>query len=156
MLHLIPAPLHRLALRTAYRLRNRLRKATGKARDGVMVIGKDFEGQVLLVRHSYGPKEWFFPGGGIASGEDPESAARRELREETGCEIEGLRLVGSVDETISGGEHKGYLFEGVVHDMPEPDGREVIEARFFPTHSLPQPLSRITQQRLQMWQARKS
>ena len=156
MLQLIPAPLHRLALRVAYRLRNKIRRATGVAQDGVMIIGKDFEGQILLVRHSYGPDEWFFPGGGIATGEEPEAAARRELREETGCEIEGLRLVGTVDETISGGAHKGYLFEGVVHDMPEADGREIVEARFFPTHSLPQPLSRITQQRLEMWQARKS
>ncbi|MBX7539790.1 NUDIX domain-containing protein [Qipengyuania sphaerica] len=156
MLHLIPAPLHRFALKIAYRLRNRLRSATGKARDGVTVIGRDFDGQVLLVRHSYGPQDWFFPGGGIANGESPEDAARRELMEETACEIEGMKLVGVIEETVSGALHKGHVFEGVVHDMPEADGREVIEARFFPTHSLPEPLSRYTREHLRMWQARKS
>ena len=156
MLHLIPAPLHRLALRIAYRLRQKLRGVTGKAADGVTIVGRDFEGQVLLVRHSYGPKEWFFPGGGIGKDETPEQAARRELLEETACEIEGLKLVGTVEETVSGALHRGHLFEGVVHDMPEADGREVVEARFFPTHSLPEPLSRHTRERLKMWQARKS
>ena len=156
MLHLIPAPLHRLALKIAYKLRNRARRVSGTTRDGVSVVGRDLGGQILLVRHSYGPNEWFFPGGGIAEGEEPETAARRELLEETGCEIEGMKLVGQIEETLSGAPHKAHLFEGVVNDMPEADGREVVEARFFPTHSLPEPLSPRTRERLKMWQARKS
>ena len=39
---------------------------------------------ILLVRHSYGPQHWALPGGGLASGEDAEACARRELREELG------------------------------------------------------------------------
>ena len=76
--------------------------------------------------------------------------------EETGCEIDGMKLVGTFEETLSGAPHTAYLFEGVISDMPEADGREVIEARFFPTHSLPEPLSPRTRTRLKMWQARKS
>ena len=156
MFHLIPAPLHRVALKIAYKLRQKQRRATGKARDGVSVVGRDFDGQILLVRHSYGPNEWFFPGGGINDGESPEDAAKRELMEETACEITGMKLVGVIDETLSGAPHKDHLFEGVVSDMPEADGREIIDARFFPTHSLPEPLSPRTRERLKMWQARKS
>ncbi len=156
MFHLIPAPLHRLALKIAHDLRNRQRSVSGKTRDGVSVIGRDFDGQVLLVRHSYGPKEWFFPGGGIGNGETPEAAARRELLEETACEIEGLKLVGTIEETLSGAPHTAHIFDGVISDMPEADGREVVEARFFPTHSLPEPLSARTRERLRIWQARKS
>ena len=156
MFHLIPAPLHRFALRVAYRLRQKKRRATGKTRDGVTVVGRDFDGQILLVRHSYGPNEWFFPGGGIGDDESPEEAAMRELMEETACEITGMKLVGVIEETLSGAPHKDHLFEGVVSDMPEADGREILEARFFPTHSLPEPLSPRTRERLKMWQARKS
>lgn len=156
MLHLIPAPLHRLALKIAYRLRERTRSVTGKTRDGVSVVGRDFDGQILLVRHSYGPRQWYFPGGGVAADEAPDAAARRELLEETGCEIDGMKLVGTIEETLSGAPHTAHLFEGVISDMPEPDGREVIEARFFPTHSLPEPLSPHTRERLKLWQARKS
>ena len=156
MLHLIPAPLHRFALKIAYRIRNRVRRASGTTRDGVSVVGRDFDGQILLVRHSYGPNEWFFPGGGIAAGETPEQAAVRELMEETGCEISGIKLVGTLEETLSGAAHTAHLFEGVVEDMPEADGREVVEARFFPTHSLPEPLSLRTRERLKLWQARKN
>ena len=152
----MPAPLHRLALKIGYKIRSRARSVTGTTRDGVSIIGRDFEGQVLLVRHSYGPQEWYFPGGGIANGETPEDAAKRELLEETGCEIEGIRLIGVIEETLSGAAHKAHLFDGVIHDMPEADGREVLEARFFPTHSLPEPLSLRTRERLKLWQARKS
>ena len=156
MLHLIPAPLHRLALKIGYKLQQRMRRTTGTARDGVSVIGRDIEGQVLVVRHSYGPEGWYFPGGGIKSGESPEDAARRELMEETGCEIMGLKLVGLVEEELSGATHKAHLFEGVIEDMPKADGREIVEARMFPTHSLPEPLAPTTRLRLKMWQARKS
>ena len=86
----------------------------------------------------------------------PEAAAHRELREETDCEIRSLKLVGTFEETLSGATHTAHLFEGVTEDMPRADGREVIEARFFPTHSLPEPLSPHTRERLKMWQARKS
>ena len=143
-------------MKVAYKLRQKQRRATGRARDGVSVVGRDFDGQILLVRHSYGPNEWFFPGGGINDGESPEEAAKRELMEETACEITGMKLVGVVAETLSGAPHKDHLFEGVVSDMPVADGREIVEARFFPTHSLPEPLSPRTRERLKMWQARKS
>lgn len=156
MLHLIPKPLHRLALSVAHRLRHHWRRITGITGEGVSIVARDFDGQVLLVRHSYGPQGWYFPGGGIKRGEAPEAAARRELREEADCLIEGLKLVGIIEEELSGAPHRAHLFEGVVDAMPRPDGREIVEARFFPTHSLPEPLSPRTRARLQMWQARMS
>lgn len=155
MLHLIPKSLHRFALPIAYTLRNRWRQLSGRTGDGVSVIGHDFDGQILLVRHSYGPEGWYFPGGGLRRGENPEDAARRELREETACGVNSLRLVGVIEEELSGAPHTAHIFSGVVNDMPKADGREVIEARFFPTHSLPEPLGPSTKARLKMWQARK-
>ncbi|MBX7483636.1 NUDIX domain-containing protein [Qipengyuania qiaonensis] len=156
MLHLIPKPLYRLALQAGHRARHNWRKFRGVKVEGVSVVGRDLKGQILLVRHSYGPKGWYFPGGGIGRKETPEEAARREMREETGCQVEGLTLVGVIEEEISGAPHTAHVFDGMVDAMPRADGREVIEARFFPTHSLPEPLSPLTTARLKLWQARKS
>lgn len=52
------------------------------------VLLVDTAGRILLQLRSAdapaSPGQWSFPGGGIEQGEEPEEAARRELREETG------------------------------------------------------------------------
>src|SRR5690606_8180249 len=61
MLHLIPAPLHRLLYRIADRLRRQWWKVRRPTRNSVLVIAFDGAGRVLLVRHSYGPPVWALP-----------------------------------------------------------------------------------------------
>ncbi len=151
MLRLIPAPVHRLALRIAYALRHWQRRLVRPNLQGCSVIASDLEGRLLLVRHSYGPAGWYLPGGGVGRGEDPALAARRELREETGCEARHIELFEVVEEEVSGAPHRAHIFVARVDDSPRPDRREVIEARFFPTHSLPEPLSPIARRRIAAW-----
>ena len=146
------AGLARFAYRVAHRLRHRWRRWRGTPLRGVSIIARDIDGQVLLVRHSYGPDGWYFPGGGLKRGEAPEAAAKRELLEETGCEALSLRHVGDLEENLSGSPHTAHLFTAITEDVPRPDRREVVEARFFPTHSLPEPLSPRTRARLDFWQ----
>src|SRR5437870_4690431 len=40
--------------------------------------------QVLLVRHTYGSRDWDLPGGAVSRGEPPVATARREMHEELG------------------------------------------------------------------------
>ncbi|WP_428245992.1 NUDIX hydrolase [Ferrovibrio sp.] len=57
------------------------------------------EGKVLMIRRGQPPRQglWSLPGGGQILGETVEQGIRRELREETGVEIDLLGLVAVID-----------------------------------------------------------
>lgn len=55
---------------------------------GVVGIGVDVEGRVLLARHTFGSPRWRLLGGFIARAERLEEALRREIAEETGLGVE--------------------------------------------------------------------
>src|SRR4051812_4006460 len=64
-------------------------------------------GRLLLVRIApgyMGAGLWTLPGGGVAFGEDPADAARRELTEESGLEgrIDDLAFVNSIANEAAG------------------------------------------------------
>lgn len=147
------AALHRRALRVAHSVRHRWWRWRRAPLDGVTMIARDLQGDLLLVRLSYAEAGWSFPGGGARRGEAMADAAARELAEETGCTAGKVRLVGCMEETVSGSPHTAHVFTCITLDRPVPDSREVVEARFFPTHSLPHPMTPRTQARLAFWRA---
>jgi len=71
---------------------------------------------VLLVKQLAGPYAgaWLLPGGGVDAGESLEAALRREMREETGCELESLSPVATyeVDERTQDFKALVHLFRG--------------------------------------------
>lgn len=58
------------------------------------------EGRLLCVRHAKPDQEpfWCLPGGNVDAGESLRAAARRELREETGAEVEPLEALLILDD----------------------------------------------------------
>lgn len=159
MLHLIittiPAPLHRAVMPFAHRVRHYWRRWRGKPIAGAAIVLTNPAGEVLLLKHSYGPPVWALPGGGIGAREDPMLAAKRELAEELEIVPVGITPLGTMEETISGSHHVGHLFAATTTHTPKPDGREVIEARFFAPDALPDNVGRISRSRLEAWAERR-
>jgi ADP-ribose pyrophosphatase YjhB (NUDIX family) len=62
------------------------------------------DGRVLLGRRAFEPARglWDLPGGFLHEGELPEDALRRELREETGLEIEPVEWLGTWNADYDG------------------------------------------------------
>lgn len=151
---LLPAALHRALLPLAFAVRHRWRRWRRTPIAGCSVVITNLAGDVLLLKHSYGPDVWGLPGGGLKPGEDPEEAARREVREELAIDLPRLVFIGTIDEELSGSPHTAHLFTGMCDARPRPDLREILEARFFPSHSLPEPLGPVTRARIAAWKAR--
>jgi len=137
MLHLIPAPLHRAGLRLAHTLRKLWWRARKPLVTGVMVLARDGEGRVLLVRHSYGSGLWTLPGGGLRRGEDPAAAAAREFAEELRCASGPFTFLGIHEGTLHGAPNRMHVFACTISETPDPDRREIAEARFFAPDALP-------------------
>lgn len=151
MFHLIPAPLHRAALRLAHAVRRRWWRVAQVKLNGCRILAFDDAGRILLIRHSYGSGNWMLPGGGIGRREDPLDAALRELVEETGCRLERARVFAVVEEPLYGTVNRVHLVTGRALGTPRGDGREVIELGFFAPDALPQPLSPTLERGLPGW-----
>lgn len=146
MLHLIarlvPAPLHRLGYRVAFRLRKTWLRLSRARIHGCTMIARDGAGRVLLVRHSYGSGLWSFPGGGMNRHEEPLAAVLREFAEELGCTVSDPLYLGTLSEDYHGGRNQSRVFTGLIAGEPRPDMRELVAARFFALDALPEQISR--------------
>ena len=151
MLHLIPPWLHRAGLRLAHAVRKRWWRLAKVQLNGCRVLAFDEGGRLLLIRHSYGSGNWMLPGGGIARGEEPLVAARRELAEETGCTLHDALLHAVLEEPLFGTINRVHWIAGRAQGQPRPDGREIIELGFFERGALPVPLSPAVASQIDAW-----
>ena len=60
--------------------------------------GMVFDGDKLAVFHKKHKCEYKLPGGGIEEGEKPIDAFKREVLEETGCDIDHIHFLGMIEE----------------------------------------------------------
>jgi 8-oxo-dGTP diphosphatase len=103
---------------------------------GVVGLGVDPNGHVILARHRFGAPEWRFLGGFLSPRERLEDALAREVREETGIEIE----VGPILEASQG--FRWQRIELVYAYRPlggtERLSEELVEVRSFDPADLPE------------------
>ena len=94
------------------------------------------DNQVLLIRHTY-IEGWFMPGGGVKRGETLEQAARREVQEEAGAELQALTLLGAYSNLVNWKNDHNIVFFSDQFTVNGKHDKEIAEARFFPLDSLP-------------------
>ncbi|MEV2272914.1 NUDIX hydrolase [Nonomuraea africana] len=104
-----------------------------RKRVGADVLIRDERGRILLVNPGYKP-DWDLPGGMAEANESPAAAARREIKEELGLDLEIGRLLvvdwvpphGPWDDSLM------FIFDGgTIKGSVWPTDDEVDEARFF-------------------------
>lgn len=103
---------------------------------------------VLLVRHTY-DSGWHLPGGGVKRGEAFIEAARREVREETDLEVDGLRLLQLYHSQAEGkSDHVALFAAESPSGLPRPASLEIAEVCFAPLAALPDDTSLATRRRI--------
>jgi 8-oxo-dGTP pyrophosphatase MutT (NUDIX family) len=108
------------------------RRVTMRMKPGVAVLALDAGGFAHLVktfRYAVGKECVEVVQGGMEEGEEPEAAARRELREELGVEAEELTDLGLVDAITSQvySPARIFLARGLRFGEPETESTESLE-----------------------------
>ena len=115
-----------------------------------------FQDERVLLQRRDDNRQWGLPGGSVEPGESVRTAIIREVREETGLDVEPLRLIGVYSDpanhqiiTYPDGNVIHYVssvFECAVRGGTLTCCEESLELAFFPPDALPPdtlPISRI-------------
>jgi 8-oxo-dGTP pyrophosphatase MutT (NUDIX family) len=98
---------------------------------------------VLLVRHTYGRRDWDLPGGTVKRRELPLDAARREMHEELGRDIEHWVPLGKLVVSVDHHRDNLHVFRAALPDRRlELDLTELADARWFPLSAPPAKVGR--------------
>lgn len=109
------------------------------------LVVENARGQVLLIRSWRYPIQqegWEIPAGSVDCGEDPAAAAIREVKEETGLDVNHLVLLCQFYPSNGMSDQKVYVYEGKAEESEFIlDEREIEEARWFAPEVLHQMLN---------------
>lgn len=103
---------------------------------GVFAVIFDDQGRILCVRHNYGDGRWSLPGGGLEDGETVVEALKREVREETGLDVEPDRVIASYSGPEPGRQSLVIRCKVTGGELIASNG-EIAEVRFFGQDQLP-------------------
>jgi len=120
--------------------------------EGVKVVLKNDNDQLLLVRHTYGSRDWTFPGGGREGGESSAETARREMREELSVQIDDLHVHDSFVSTKEYKHDHITVCSGKVTEDLNPSPFEIAETQWFNRDHLPNELRQMTQETLSIYE----
>lgn len=122
-------------------------------RVGVHVITLNEAGEVLLVRRNYLNHDWIPPGGMMEDGESLQSAASRELLEETGYEVKPGVLVAVASRPRT--NDVIVVFEGKItgRQAVEIGPDEISSIGFFSFEKLPEPMMREARALLELYKS---
>lgn len=134
-----------------------LDRATEGWRGDAGCFVRDDRDRALFIRHEATPETWGTPGGGHEPGEPHARTARREVREETGVDVELLGVVHARRRRIVHAEDPDrQLFALTVEFEGEATGGdlsvdddEVLEARWF--EDRPDAVSEHVEDRVEQW-----
>ncbi|MDX1663557.1 MAG: NUDIX domain-containing protein [Candidatus Promineifilaceae bacterium] len=115
-------------------------------RVGIAVVVLNGEGQILLLEHVFHPYvRWGLPGGWLNRDEQPAAGAARELREETGMEVEMGPVIHLEQEVAPRHLNIAYLARVLPGSRaPVRLSGEIISAGWFAPDRLPTPLLPFT------------
>jgi len=128
---------------------------------GVMIQNKKGEVLLGLRQGSHGAGEWSFPGGHLEFGETVFETAKREVKEETGLDVNKFELIAVVDELrYIKTDNKHYLNIGVkaVYQGGEPkvmEPEKYKEWGWFSLNDLPEKLLEGTELEIRNFKAGK-
>lgn len=110
----------------------------------VGAVVSDQAGRILLLQHRFRPGQqagggWGIPGGFVKTGEQPEAAIRRELREEIGLEVENLELAFA--RALERYRQIEIIFRCSAKTEVQTQSREISRAEWFTPDDLPPGLS---------------
>ncbi len=139
-----------------YAVQKSLWRAIRPRTKGVKILLINENGEIVLIRNTYGRSDLLMlPGGGIRPLEPPERAAVREIREELGCEVKGLTYLSHYSSEAEGKRDTIHLFKGFIDGQPRADRREILEARLIPLDGLPDETSPATRRRIEEYLGRR-
>ena len=146
-------PWQRLSRSIVYRgyinlVRDRVRLPSGRELDYELVLQRDcaaalvkYDSAFVLVRqfrYATGKFEWELPMGGVEEGETDEAAARREVGEESGFVMAGLRHIGTIVPSNGNFTQRIHIYYGVATSVAPRrlDPTEDISVETFPARTL--------------------
>ncbi len=103
-------------------------------------VVRDDDGNLLLAQRAGDPGKglWDLVGGFMDEGEEPLETLRRELREETGCDVDVGAFLGGLPDRY--GDHGiwtiNFYWEATLSGEAKP-GDDVAELVWFPSNELP-------------------
>ena len=120
------------------------------ATESSKVVAFSGHDEVLLVLRS-DVRFWTLPGGGREPGETYEQAAVREVREETGYEVELERVVGGYwrPQMPHGGDKQRVYVGRVTGGDPSAHDWESLDVSWFPLDALPKRLTRFCAEQIE-------